>query len=301
MTSITTLTDESPDELLCRMAVSPAAELMTFSELKEVIHRTKQGFKVLEGKRRELKIAQGLALEEIRARKLWDVPGGFSSFEEFCQTFAGMDRPAVSRRIQFAQKAIALSIDNEGQLKELARLNAHTDVEARVVREARRTGGGQLTAAVLHEAVSRELRRVKGWTYVHPDTLKPHPLRYVLGPITELKASLATFNMVNPIAVGPDGTILSGNRRWDAVRDLGWELVPIINVDVHTELDALGFMLSEQRAAEAVDHMWNMEEQFQREVAERAEAEEAIRVFTERFGRHFVEMCAFGGPEMPAV
>jgi hypothetical protein len=62
------------------------------------------------------------------------------------------------------------------------------------------------------------------------DSLRPHPLNEKLYPVNEeedddLAESMERSGMLEPIVALPDGTIISGTRRWRAARKLGWKTV----------------------------------------------------------------------------
>lgn len=73
--------------------------------------------------------------------------------------------------------------------------------------------------------IRRELRSV--------DDLQAHPLHGVL-PLTSkadddgLRDELRSNGQLEPIEILPDGTILSGHRRWQAIQSLGWPQVEVI-------------------------------------------------------------------------
>ena len=57
-------------------------------------------------------------------------------------------------------------------------------------------------------------------------------VRKDMGDIEALAKSIESNGLLHPIVVKPDGTLISGHRRLDAVRMLGWEDVPARVVDV---------------------------------------------------------------------
>jgi len=48
-----------------------------------------------------------------------------------------------------------------------------------------------------------------------------------LGDLSDLKQSLATVGLLHPIVISKDGRLVAGERRLRAVRDLGWDWVPV--------------------------------------------------------------------------
>jgi ParB-like chromosome segregation protein Spo0J len=62
------------------------------------------------------------------------------------------------------------------------------------------------------------------------DSLRPHPLNEKLYPVNEeededLKESMERSGLLEPIVALPDGTIISGTRRWRVAQKLGWKAV----------------------------------------------------------------------------
>ncbi|MFM6025941.1 MAG: ParB/RepB/Spo0J family partition protein, partial [Dolichospermum sp.] len=56
--------------------------------------------------------------------------------------------------------------------------------------------------------------------------LKPHPINesiYGDEDIKEFAQSIKENGLRVPLTIKPDGTIISGHRRWKAVKLLGWE------------------------------------------------------------------------------
>jgi ParB/RepB/Spo0J family partition protein len=48
-----------------------------------------------------------------------------------------------------------------------------------------------------------------------------------LGDVAALAASIREVGLINPVAVTPDGQLVAGRRRLEAVRQLGWRTVPV--------------------------------------------------------------------------
>ena len=60
------------------------------------------------------------------------------------------------------------------------------------------------------------------------DSLRPHPLNEKLYPVNEeedkaLEESMERSGLLEPIVAMPDGTIISGTRRWRVAKRLGWK------------------------------------------------------------------------------
>jgi N6-adenosine-specific RNA methylase IME4 len=62
--------------------------------------------------------------------------------------------------------------------------------------------------------------------------------RQHLGNIDALAASIATVGLLHPVVVRPDGILIVGERRLDAVRSLGWTTVPVRVLDLDDLLQA---------------------------------------------------------------
>ena len=56
-------------------------------------------------------------------------------------------------------------------------------------------------------------------------------IRKDLGNIEPLAQSIADYGLLNPITIEPDGTLLSGQRRLAACKQLGLEVVPVCVVE----------------------------------------------------------------------
>jgi len=74
------------------------------------------------------------------------------------------------------------------------------------------------------------------------DNLQPHPFNqevYSDRTNDQLKQRIAEhgFKDEHRIVITPNGIILSGHRRWRAVKSLGWDTVPVEVVDVDPESD----------------------------------------------------------------
>jgi ParB-like chromosome segregation protein Spo0J len=81
------------------------------------------------------------------------------------------------------------------------------------------------------------------------NSLRPFPLQGEMPPTTaeedaELIADILHQGVLEPIEIVPNGTILSGHRRWAAARQLGWESVRVL---VRHDLAAQGEAAIAQR------------------------------------------------------
>jgi len=79
--------------------------------------------------------------------------------------------------------------------------------------------------------------------------------RHALGPLDGLGRSIATRGLVHPILIRGDGELVSGARRVEACRQLGWTTIPARRVDDLTdeELRALELHENVERVA-LLDH-----------------------------------------------
>ncbi|ACV58182.1 ParB/RepB/Spo0J family partition protein [Alicyclobacillus acidocaldarius] len=76
---------------------------------------------------------------------------------------------------------------------------------------------------------------------IHIDRLKPHPknAEYFADidgeKYEELKRSIATHGIRDPLKITPDGTVIAGHQRLRIARELGFEQVPVVIYDVPPE------------------------------------------------------------------
>src|SRR5215831_17083527 len=54
-----------------------------------------------------------------------------------------------------------------------------------------------------------------------------------MGDIDGLAASMAELGLLHPIVVRPDGTLIAGERRLRAAKELGWTEIPATVVDLN--------------------------------------------------------------------
>ncbi|HOJ49441.1 MAG TPA: ParB N-terminal domain-containing protein [Spirochaetota bacterium] len=62
-------------------------------------------------------------------------------------------------------------------------------------------------------------------------------IRKNLGDIESLKDSIRKYGLFHPIVVNQDYELLAGARRLEAVKQLGWNTVPAIILDVNSKKD----------------------------------------------------------------
>lgn len=230
--------------------------------LEEVLHESARGMEGFRKAYRQLEINAGLALAEIHARSLWRQSGMYDTFAAYCADRWGLKPDRVSRLIGFGHNADRLEIANVAQWRELAKLGADYAAQRRVTDRVRRTNGGELSARAIKREVEREQRASTRWPEdmrVEIGALRPHAERFTVGPVDALRENMREIGLVNPPVVQRDGTVLSGHRRLEAARELGWERLPVIRTDLEG-LEALAFMLSEQRIAQHLDREWRADE-----------------------------------------
>ncbi|MEH2118349.1 ParB/RepB/Spo0J family partition protein [Nostoc sp.] len=78
--------------------------------------------------------------------------------------------------------------------------------------------------------------------------LHPHPKNdsiYGDEDIEQLAQEIKRSKWVKPLIVTPEGTIISGHRRWKAVSSLGWETVPVEEKEFTDEIAELEALLLE--------------------------------------------------------
>ena len=70
--------------------------------------------------------------------------------------------------------------------------------------------------------------------------LSPHPFSIKIygEPDDELKDNLAEMGLTYPIEIDGQGRILSGTRRWQAAKTLGWNLIDVKLVPLETDAEA---------------------------------------------------------------
>ncbi|AEJ44343.1 ParB/RepB/Spo0J family partition protein [Alicyclobacillus acidocaldarius] len=95
---------------------------------------------------------------------------------------------------------------------------------------------------------------------IHVDRLKPHPRNAeyftdIAGEkYEELKRSIATHGIRDPLKILPDGTIIAGHQRFRIARELGIEQVPVVIYDVsQVEAEYLLIADNEERRGEDND------------------------------------------------
>lgn len=91
------------------------------------------------------------------------------------------------------------------------------------------------------------------------DSVKPHHRNYNRGDVEAIKESILTVGMYRPIYVDKaTDEILGGNHTWEACKDLGSELIPIIRLDV-SDAEAIKVMVGDNHiAALALPDNWEL-------------------------------------------
>jgi len=85
--------------------------------------------------------------------------------------------------------------------------------------------------------------------HVALETLTPHPRNARRGNLNAITESLEANGQYQPIVVTVDGVILAGNHTWQAAKQLGWEDISVIRVDVDDD-DAERIMLADNRTSD---------------------------------------------------
>jgi len=52
-----------------------------------------------------------------------------------------------------------------------------------------------------------------------------------MGDLSELKESIKTLGLINPITIDKTGRLLAGKRRFAAMKELGWDECPVYSID----------------------------------------------------------------------
>ena len=82
--------------------------------------------------------------------------------------------------------------------------------------------------------------------YVNTNDLKEYKnnaKRHPRKQIEQIKESIAKFNMIDPIGVWKDNSIVEGNGRFKACKELGIERIPIIRLDHLTDEERKAYIL----------------------------------------------------------
>src|SRR5205814_542402 len=98
----------------------------------------------------------------------------------------------------------------------------------------------ELTPSSLSSAAELPLERLRCWPG-NPRTIRPERLE-------QLKQALAAdpeMLQARPLLALPDGTVIAGNQRLLAARELGWETIPVLSVA--REPERLRRLLGEER------------------------------------------------------
>ncbi len=86
--------------------------------------------------------------------------------------------------------------------------------------------------------------------YVNIDTLKEYEKNAKLHPqeqIEQIKKSIQRFNMIDPIGVWKDNSIIEGNGRYKACKQLGIKKVPIIRLDHLSDEERKAYTLTHNK------------------------------------------------------
>ena len=101
--------------------------------------------------------------------------------------------------------------------------------------------------------------RAPGWVRlraidVNISELSPapdHARRHPAAQIRDLARSIETFGFNAPVVIDEENRLLSGHARVEAVRRLGWDTVPAVQVSDLTEGEKRAFVLADNRLAES--------------------------------------------------
>ncbi len=70
-------------------------------------------------------------------------------------------------------------------------------------------------------------------------------VRKELENIEQLKESIRKYGLLNPITVNTKNELIAGNRRLEALRQLGWTEVPVVIASINTKVHRLEVELEE--------------------------------------------------------
>lgn len=97
--------------------------------------------------------------------------------------------------------------------------------------------------------------------YVDINTLKEYEKNAKLHPqeqIEQIKKSIQSFNMIDPIGVWKDNTIIEGNGRYKACKQLGIKEVPIIRLNHLTDEERKAYTLAHNKLTMNSDFDFNI-------------------------------------------
>ena len=109
-------------------------------------------------------------------------------------------------------------------------------------------------------AVSQGEDRLITVTHVSLDSLIADPANVRVHSSRQLRMlanAIRDFQVVSPIIVGENLTIISGHARLEACRRLGWKTIPTICVDHLDEASLQAFALADNRIAELATSGWS--------------------------------------------
>lgn len=78
-------------------------------------------------------------------------------------------------------------------------------------------------------------------------------IRKELGDIEPLVKSLQTHGQFSPILVTADNELIAGQRRLESAKQLGWETIEAIRIDVRKEHERLALELAENTTREQLN------------------------------------------------
>lgn len=84
--------------------------------------------------------------------------------------------------------------------------------------------------------------------YTDPANVRAHDDRN----LAAIKASLRDYGQVEPLIAQPDGKVLAGNARLEAMQDLGWDHAQVVQLDIE-EPQATKLAITLNRTAELAD------------------------------------------------
>ena len=73
------------------------------------------------------------------------------------------------------------------------------------------------------------------WMQISIKKIKSHPKNkeiYTLSNLSDLSKSIAEIGLLEPIVINQNNQIISGNRRYEAIKSLKWNKVDVIKVNI---------------------------------------------------------------------
>jgi len=97
--------------------------------------------------------------------------------------------------------------------------------------------------------------------YYPPDALTPYKgnaRTHDDAQIEVLKASIKTFDFVNPALIDKDGVLIAGHGQVEAARQLGLELIPVLCIEGLSQDELKACQLADKRRRAGIARSWRL-------------------------------------------